>query len=308
MRSRARRHATSQDLQRDGFWLLRLCSLADACVWSATNGRAERLYELLLPFADRNAIALTQLPFGPVALRLGTLAALLERLDEAERVLRDRRSRAASCSVPGPCGRACCSSTRRALAPVAAGDAGAAPGCSPRPRRLSEDLGLEGILERVDAARGWTRRRAAAPEARFVREGEFWTIAYEGTTMRLRDVKGLRYIALLLAAPGRERARARAGRRGRAAAPGATGLAEEGLRASRPADLGPLSTRAPGRSTGAGSRTSAPSSRRHAASTTTSARRGLEEELDALVGELARAAGLGGPRSRRRLRPPSAHA
>ena len=41
-------------------------------------------------------------------------------------------------------------------------------------------------------------------DAVFRREGEFWTIAYEGQTFRVRDVKGLRYIASLLASPGRE--------------------------------------------------------------------------------------------------------
>jgi hypothetical protein len=36
------------------------------------------------------------------------------------------------------------------------------------------------------------------------REGEYWTIAYEGTSARVRDARGLRLIALLLASPGRE--------------------------------------------------------------------------------------------------------
>ena len=36
----------------------------------------------------------------------------------------------------------------------------------------------------------------------FRREGEFWTISYRDTTFRLKDAKGLRYIAYLLAHPG----------------------------------------------------------------------------------------------------------
>ena len=55
--------------------------------------------------------------------------------------------------------------------------------------------------------RGAASRAAGSPTAReagFAREGEFWTIGYERTTMRLRDVKGLRYIGFLLAAPGSE--------------------------------------------------------------------------------------------------------
>jgi hypothetical protein len=48
---------------------------------------------------------------------------------------------------------------------------------------------------------------AAAPEASgnlFRREGEYWTVRYEGSLARLRDAKGLRYLAQLLGNPGRE--------------------------------------------------------------------------------------------------------
>jgi hypothetical protein len=38
----------------------------------------------------------------------------------------------------------------------------------------------------------------------FRREGEYWTVRYEGSVARLKDAKGLRLLALLLADPGRE--------------------------------------------------------------------------------------------------------
>jgi len=38
----------------------------------------------------------------------------------------------------------------------------------------------------------------------FRREGEYWTIAYKGTVLRLRDTKGLQYIHHLLSQPGQE--------------------------------------------------------------------------------------------------------
>lgn len=41
-------------------------------------------------------------------------------------------------------------------------------------------------------------------EAVFRQEGEYWSIAYEGMTFRLRDAKGLHYIAHLLRHPGQE--------------------------------------------------------------------------------------------------------
>jgi tetratricopeptide (TPR) repeat protein len=38
----------------------------------------------------------------------------------------------------------------------------------------------------------------------FRREGDYWTLVFEGHTTRMRDLKGMRYLARLLAEPGRE--------------------------------------------------------------------------------------------------------
>ena len=44
------------------------------------------------------------------------------------------------------------------------------------------------------------------PENRrlFIKEGDYWTLAYEGPAIRVRDSRGLRYIAQLLRSPGAE--------------------------------------------------------------------------------------------------------
>lgn len=47
--------------------------------------------------------------------------------------------------------------------------------------------------------------RGLGGTALFKREGELWTVAFEGTAFRLRDTKGLHHIAALLREPGRER-------------------------------------------------------------------------------------------------------
>jgi hypothetical protein len=61
---------------------------------------------------------------------------------------------------------------------------------------------VEGIADRT-AAR--TTAEPAAPDrGTFRREGEVWTLSYGGRAVRLRDTKGLRDLAALLAAPGRE--------------------------------------------------------------------------------------------------------
>ena len=38
----------------------------------------------------------------------------------------------------------------------------------------------------------------------FRREGDYWSLVFEGRTVRVRDLKGIRYLARLLAGPGRE--------------------------------------------------------------------------------------------------------
>ena len=38
----------------------------------------------------------------------------------------------------------------------------------------------------------------------FRREGDYWSVVFEGRTVRVRDLKGMRYLARLLAHPGRD--------------------------------------------------------------------------------------------------------
>ena len=51
---------------------------------------------------------------------------------------------------------------------------------------------------------GSSDRSAAAPANVFRREGDFWSVVFEDRTARLRDLKGLHYLARLLADPGKE--------------------------------------------------------------------------------------------------------
>jgi tetratricopeptide (TPR) repeat protein len=48
------------------------------------------------------------------------------------------------------------------------------------------------------------RAGSTAQEHRCCREGDYWSVAFDGRTTRLRDAKGLRYLARLLTQPGRE--------------------------------------------------------------------------------------------------------
>jgi hypothetical protein len=160
--------------------------------------------------------------------------------------------------------------------------------------RRCELLGARVIRARLLYERAL--RQQPQPDALFQREGEFWTVAYAGVTFRLRDVKGLRYLAFLLGAPGRdvhalELASAVAGLNGGTVEPStADTLLDAHARDAyrrRLIDLGDDLEQA-----------------REWRDPERVAR--IEAEIDALTGELVRATGLGG--RDRRLPSPSERA
>ena len=54
-------------------------------------------------------------------------------------------------------------------------------------------------LDRIEAAASATTGTNV-----FRREGDYWSVVFDGRTVRVRDLKGIRYLAQLLANPGRE--------------------------------------------------------------------------------------------------------
>jgi hypothetical protein len=59
--------------------------------------------------------------------------------------------------------------------------------------------------EREDRAARSVHEEAQQPgRNEFRREGDYWTLTFTGTTVRLRDLKGLHYLSTLLRDPGRE--------------------------------------------------------------------------------------------------------
>jgi DNA-binding CsgD family transcriptional regulator len=74
------------DLARDPYWLTTIVLLADVAVSLDDRQHAQSLYELLLPYANRNTSpASSHAPFGSVSYYLGSLATLLARWDDAAR-------------------------------------------------------------------------------------------------------------------------------------------------------------------------------------------------------------------------------
>jgi tetratricopeptide (TPR) repeat protein len=67
------------------------------------------------------------------------------------------------------------------------------------PRASVSALGCAGSAKELSA-----ENPTQIPDRTFRREGEYWTISYEGQVIRIKHCKGLPYIAQLLANPGRE--------------------------------------------------------------------------------------------------------
>ncbi|HEU5279130.1 MAG TPA: AAA family ATPase [Gaiellaceae bacterium] len=189
------------DLPRDGLWILHLVSLAEAAVLVGDLVRAAELYELLLPHAEDNAVSYTQQPFGPVALRLGQIAALLGRWQEADRHFATALAR---CELLGARAIRARVLLEQASALATRGepaDLGRLEANLDEAAQLCDELAIPALRARVEALQ---ERFSAPPASVFRREGDVWTIVYEDETFRLRDVKGLGYIATLLASPGRQ--------------------------------------------------------------------------------------------------------
>ena len=78
----------------------------------------------------------------------------------------------------------------------------------------AEEVGVPRIDERLARAAALLPARDAGPapaeppagpaHAVLAREGDVWRMDYEGRTLRVRDAKGMRHLALLLANPGIE--------------------------------------------------------------------------------------------------------
>jgi hypothetical protein len=221
--------------------------------------RCAMRYAQLLPMADEFAVVgAAVFTTGPVVLQLGLLAATLGRWDDAAAHLNDaaRRCDRLGAALLAARARTELSRVRRELA-------------------RARDHPVLGDGNRGDGNV-------------FRRDADTWTLTFGGRSVMVRDAKGLRDLAVLLAAPGREVAATElvAG----VATTVATGLAALGAdpvlddqaRAAYRARLAQLDEELTEADTDHDVERSAR----------------LAAERDALIGELASAAGLGG-RSRR---------
>ncbi|HXG20290.1 MAG TPA: AAA family ATPase [Methylomirabilota bacterium] len=223
------------DLPQDQQWLTALMLLSDVCTFLRETDHAVRLYELLLPFANRVAIIGPGAAcYGAVDRSLGLLAAVLSLWDKASRHFEDAliynaRIRATPFLVR--------TQYEYAQMLIARGS----PQGQERARRLldnalttAQELGLKRLQSKLEILKSEESQKSTVKGQQskieplqlpsfkpqvlrsqdsalstqnsnvFHLEGEYWTLSYADATVRLHDVKGLHHIATLLREPGRE--------------------------------------------------------------------------------------------------------
>ena len=194
-------------LYRDSEWLLGMSLASEACALLGDGSAAEVLYDQLEPFAGRHAIGHAEGSVGAVDRYLGLLAATLGRLDDAVRHLD------AAVDINEAWGALpWAAHSRHDLAWVltrrdAPGDRDRAEEAERVALAAATTLGMA-LAGRIRAEDQGPPDSTASPvrvaSGTFHREGEYWTIGYEGAAFTVRDSKGMRHLARLLESPGRE--------------------------------------------------------------------------------------------------------
>jgi tetratricopeptide (TPR) repeat protein len=195
-----------QALYPDCEWLLGVALASEACAALGDASAAAVLSRQLLPFEGGHAIGHTEGSVGAVDRYLGMLAATLGEDTDAVRHFE------AGIAVNEKLGAVpFAAHTQADLAALlrrrdAPGDAERAAALERAALETARRLGMVGLERRLaDAGVGDPPSAAGATEpAVFRREGEYWTIAFNGRAFRMRDAKGMRYLARLLARPGDE--------------------------------------------------------------------------------------------------------
>jgi hypothetical protein len=186
-------------------WLLGMALTSEACAMLGDAGAAAVLYGQLLPFEGGHAQGHTEGSLGAVDRYLGMLADTLGREADAELHFE------AGIAVNEKLGAVpFAAHTRADLAALLRrrgepADVERAVALERTALQTARRLGMVALEGRLTGVGVVEPKSASATEpAVFRREGEYWTVAFNLRTFRMRDAKGMRYLARLLARPGEE--------------------------------------------------------------------------------------------------------
>ena len=199
-------------------WLFGMDLASEACGYLRDAERASTLYELLLPYAPRNATLPPELCRGSVSRELGDLAATMSRWDVAVRHFEDALEMNSKMGARPWVAHTQHDYARMLLERDEPGDGELALDLLSRATGICRDVGMVALEGKVSAlleaggvavADAGSRFVAVGPESvhradAFRRQGEYWSIRFGADAFQLRDSKGLRYVAVLLGNPARE--------------------------------------------------------------------------------------------------------
>lgn len=190
----------------DSEWLLGVAMASDACSALGDGSAAATLYAQLLPFSGAHAIGQAEGSVGCVDRYLGLLAATIGRADDAERHLTNgiaANERLGAWPWVAHTQHDLAAVLRRRAGSGDAQRATALDGTALATARRIGMTVLQAEIGEVSDPIGAPTAEAATV-ASFRREGEYWTVAFDGGAYQIRDSKGMRYLARLLAHPGQE--------------------------------------------------------------------------------------------------------
>lgn len=208
-------------LPRDGLWLPALATASLVSAQLDEAEAAESLYPALSPYRGRIiafAVPEPAICLGSASFYLGLLASVMSRWEEADSHFQAALSAHDRLGATALLARSQYEHARMLIRRGRAPDRSRAAGLLDRAYATADAIGMTRAGAEIQRLRELTAGQAIAAaragEATAMhngaarnmlrREGDYWTVAYEGSLVRLRDSKGLRYLARLLASPGRE--------------------------------------------------------------------------------------------------------
>jgi tetratricopeptide (TPR) repeat protein len=198
-------------LPPDNTHIVMLALLGETAAELGDGARAQMLYDWLEPYSGRWVVSPGAAVMWPVDRSLGRLAGVLGHTEDAFAHLSAAGSQAERAgSLPS---LALCAVDEARLVATAAAPSEASDRVArlaDRAHALGSRLGMRGVESEAARFREAQAPSVSAParsEAKrsagaLQREGDVWTLTLDDRVVRLKDAKGLRHLALLLASPG----------------------------------------------------------------------------------------------------------
>jgi hypothetical protein len=203
------------ELPRDNLWLPGIALLTEVCHHLGDGAGAGQLRTLLAPYSGRGVVTPDVAYIGPVDRYLAIAAATEGDHDAAAAWFASATGLARAMGAGPTCARLAVDEAEW----LRERDPARAAALASEAASLAATMGLDRLVERARAVVPPARpARAAAPPARATapaepaepavnrlsRRGDFWELAAGGTTLHLKDAKGLHHLARLLEYPERE--------------------------------------------------------------------------------------------------------